>query len=172
MKKTFVLIGAILILTLTPLTALDCGVHLNAGIRPCMINVYVYQDAAFRIEFNDTFGAELGVDLMENFAYAPYFYFSPSLSLYAGGFYIAGGVLFNSSMNSLSDVYPWGELGWRFFDWQVGPGVGKLDIGLNVSPTIAVVDSEDPGAAAVGTIFTTLFSLLKLKVGFSWYLPL
>ena len=172
MKKIFVLIGVILVITLTPLTALDCGVNFNAGIRPSMVNVYVYEDVAFRMEFDDTFGTEIGVDLMENFAFAPYFYFSPYVSLYFDGFYLTGGILFHTRMNSFEDIYPWGEVGWRFGDWQMGPGIGNVDLALNISPTIALAETGDELGDALGSIFATIFNMLKLKVGFSWYLPI
>ena len=172
MKKTFLLIGAILILTLTPLAAIDFGVNFNAGVRSSLINPYVYENITFRAEFNDTFGAEIGVDMMENFLFSPYFYFAPTISLYAGGFYIAGGVLFHTRMNSISDVLPYGELGWRLGDWQMGPGIGNVDIGINISPTIALTDTGNAAGDALGSIFATLFNIFKLKVGFSWYLPI
>lgn len=172
MKKIFVLIGVILVITLTPLTALDCGVNFNAGIRPSMVNVYVYEDVAFRMEFDDTFGTEIGVDLMENFAFAPYFYFSPYVSLYFDGFYLTGGILFHTRMNSFEDIYPWGEVGWRFGEWQMGPGIGNVDLALNISPTIALAETGDELGDALGSIFATIFNMLKLKVGFSWYLPI
>ena len=172
MKKTFVLIGAILIITLTPLTALDIGVNFNAGVRPSIVNVYVYEDVAFRTVFDDTFGAEFGVDLMENFVFAPYFYFNPYISLYFDGFYITGGALFHTRLNSIEDVLPWGEVGWRFGDWQMGPGIGNIDVGLNFSPTIALSETGDELGDALGSIFATIFNVIKLKVGFSWYLPI
>ncbi|MBO4507242.1 MAG: hypothetical protein J5747_01230 [Spirochaetaceae bacterium] len=172
MKKRFILIGIILALVIAPVAAMDIGVNFNAGVRPSMVNVYLYEDVAFRMEFNDTFGAEVGVDLMENFAFAPYLYFSPYISFYADGFYLTGGVLFHTRMNSIEDVYPWGEVGWRFGDWQMGPGIGNVDVGVNISPTIALAETGDDLGDALGSIFATIFNMLKLKVGFSWYLPI
>ena len=172
MKKTFILIGIILGLVIVPAAAMDIGVNFNAGVRASLVNPYVYENVAFRMEFNDTFGAEVGIDLMENFVSSPYFYFSPMLSLYAGGFYIAGGLMFNSAMSTIEDMSFYAEMGWRFFDWQMGPGIGKLDVGLNISPTVYLTDSGDGLGDAIGSTFLTIMNILKLKVGFSWYLPI
>lgn len=172
MKKTFILIGIILIFTIAPAAALDYGVNFNAGVKQSFVNTYVYQDITFRFAFNDTFGAELGANLLESFVLSPHFYYAPMLRLYISHFYIDGGLIFYPDMKDAGDMLFFAGLGCTFGDWQLGPGIGNIDIGIECSPTPGIVASEDPGAAAVGSVFVTLFNIFKLKLGFSWYLPL
>ncbi len=172
MKKTLVIISILLILVITPAAALDFGVNFNAGVRPSMINVYTYQNVAFRMEFTESFGMEAGLDVMENYVYSPYFYFSPMLSLYFEGFYLAGGATFNSAMTSPSETAFYFETGFRFGDWQLGPGIGNVDVGFNFSPTVYNADTGDGVSDMISSVFGTIFNLFKLKIGFSWYLPL
>ncbi len=172
MKKTLVIAGIILILASVPVAALDYGINFNGGIKTSFVNPYVYEDVSFRMEFNDTFGAEIGLDVMENFQFSPYFYFCPMIGLYAGDFYINGGVMFFTTMTSPSEILFFGELGWRFADWQIGPGIGSIDTGISISPTIVMTNTGDGLGDAIGSSLLTIFNILKIKVGFSWYLPL
>ncbi|MCR4938566.1 MAG: hypothetical protein K5930_00490 [Treponemataceae bacterium] len=172
MKRKISMAALIIVVILAPVAAVDFGINLNAGLKQSLVNTYVFQDVAFRLEFNDTFGCDIGIDLMENFIYDPYFYFSPSLLLYAGHFYIKGGILFYPDIDLSSDsMLYYGQAGFTIGNWQMGPGIGTADIGIDFSPTISVVDSEDPAEAVIGSIFTTIFNIFKVKAGFSCYLP-
>lgn len=172
MKKTFIALGIILIFLAVPATALEMGINMDAGIRQSLVNTYIYENFTFRAEFNDTFGMEAGVDVLENFVFAPHFYFCPMLRLYASHFYINGGAMFFTTMSSLSDILFYGGLGFTFGNWQMGPGIGNVDLGLEISPTLGIIESEDQGAAALGSVFATIFNIFKIKAGFSWYLPI
>ncbi|MCR4714670.1 MAG: hypothetical protein K5751_09900 [Treponemataceae bacterium] len=172
MKKRVVLIAIIFVLAFTPIAALNYGVNFNVGAKQSIVNTYVYQEATFRLAFNDIFGVELGVNLLESFALAPHFFYSPTLRLYASHFYIDGGLMFYPTMKDAGDMTFFVGLGGTFGNWQIGPGIGNMDIGLECSPTPGIVEDDDQGKAAVGSVFMTLFNIFKLKAGFSWYLPI
>ena len=170
MKKTAVISLVILLFCAVAVSALEYGVNFNAGIKQSVVNTFLYQDVTFRLEFNDKCGADIGLEMMENFQCEPYFYLAPMLSLYAGHAYLGGGIF----------VYPdfydgipfFAELGGTFGNWQIGPGVGNIDIGFNVSTTVFTSNTGGGLGDALASIFGTLLNLPKLKIGFEWYLPL
>lgn len=178
MKKTAVISLVILLFCAVSVSALEYGVNFNAGMKHNFLNPFIYQDVTFRLEFNDKCGLDVGVDMMENFKCAPYFYLSPMLSLYAGHVYLGGGILY------VPDYYDqisfFGELGFTFGRWQIGPGIGNIDIGFNISPTFYKSDKEPQSDNLIGQIIESivlngggfLFNMPKLKIGFEWYLPL
>ncbi len=168
MKKTFIATGILIVFLLAPATAMDKGFNFDAGVKQSLVSTYVFQNITFRAEFNDTFGCEIGIDLLENFLYAPYFYLCPMMRLYASHFYINGGAMLSPSADGILFC---GGLGFTFGSWEMGPGIGNVDLGLEISPTLGMIDSDDAGAA-LGSIFITLFNIFKLKAGFSWYLPI
>ena len=170
MKKTFILSLVILLFCAVSVSALEYGVNFNAGIKQSVVNTFLYQDVTFRLEFNDKCGADIGVDMMENFQCAPYFYIAPMLSLYAGHAYLSGGIFLYPDF--YDEIPFFAEIGGTFGNWQIGPGIGNIDVGFNISTTVYTSNTGDGLGDALASIFGTLFNIPKLKIGFEWYLPL
>ena len=64
--------------------------------------------------------------------------------------------------------------GTTFGNWEWGKGYGGMDVGLELSPTfVSVAQDENTSAlgAALSSIFLTIFNMLKLNIGVTWYVP-
>ena len=156
-----------------PAFSFDYGINLNAGLAQSWINSYPYQNVTFKIETDSSLGVEAGMRFLENFSFVPHFYANPYIQLDAGHWYIGGGLMFPSDWSSDDEFLWFARTGFLVGNWDIGPGKGNIDFGLELSPTVYIVeDAENQLGNAIGTAFLTLFNIFKVNLGFSWYLPL
>lgn len=81
--------------------------------------------------------------------------------------------MFNNSMDSIDETSWFVRTGATFGNWSIGPGIGNIDIGLELSPTIFTDSSEEDALASIFiSLFGSVINTFKLNVGFDWYLPL
>ncbi len=156
-----------------PAFSFDYGINFNAGLDASLINIYPYENITFKIETDSSIGFEAGVRFLENFSFVPHFYTNPYIQFDAGHWYLGGGLMFPSDWSADDELLWFARTGFLVGNWDIGRGKGNIDIGLEISPTVYIVDeSEDDLGNAFGTLFGTLFNIFKVNLGFSWYLPL
>lgn len=170
MKKRFLLSFVLTTFFILPLSALEHGPVVSVGVQG-PVNVYPYESVAYKLMWED-FGIDFGLTILENPIYkCPLFSFEPGLNIYFGNFYIGGG-LFITNYNELQVQY-YARLGGIIGNWDLGPGKAGIDLGLSASPTVIVIDDEESAiGSAVGTVFATIFNIIKLNVGFTYYIPI
>jgi len=156
------------------------GMSFGGGLETSLLlRPYIYESTAFVIQPTEYFNADFGVRILLNpfkNSQEPFFYVLPTLNITFYHFYIGGGAFFDFTDSDM-------QVGWHarsgvvFGDWDWGTGKGNLNIGLSISPTVFIVDAEDSedssakAGAAIASIFTSLFNILKLEVGVTWFLP-
>lgn len=171
MKKRL-LAGIFFLASFLPLSAFDYGLNFNAGIDTSIINLYLYQNVTFKIQSEEKTGAEVGLRVLENASFSPHFYFNPFIQFDLSHWYVGGGLMLPSNMASSDDLLWFVRTGVLFGNWDMGSGKGDIDIGLELSPTIYIDEDAKDLGGALASIFGTIFNLVKLNVGFTWYLPL
>lgn len=85
-------------------------------------------------------------------------------------FYLSGGAFFYIYNNTVSieEISFYVRTGANFSSWQWGRGKGGMDIGLEFSPTFYIPNPENGLIMLLGT----MFNLIKLNVGVSYFLPM
>lgn len=155
-----------------PAFSFDYGINFNAGLDASLINIYPYENITFKIEADNSVGVEAGVRLLENFGFVPHFYANPYIQFDAGHWYLGGGLMFPTDWSPDDELLWFVRTGFLFGNWDIGRGKGNIDLGLELSPTVYIVDdAEDQLGSAIGSVFLTLFNIFKVNLGFSWYLP-
>lgn len=177
MKKLFItlLAGVLFIL---PLSAFEHGPEFGVGVVGS-IKPYTYESAAYKLKW-DNFAIDMGARVLENVVPSsnePIIMFEPGINIYTGTedaqFYLGGGMFVNIGRGTTETaISGYFRTGCTFGNWDWGTGKGGMDIGLEASPTIFIPDSENEAEVAVGAIFGTLFNILKLNVGVTYFLPL
>ena len=172
----------------TDSSGLEYGINFGAGVETSFIlKPYIYESTSFMIKPTENFSADLGVRVLFNTLKSskePLVYLLPTFTITFHHFYLGGGAFIdftdsNSEDNSNSIVSWQVRAGAVFGNWEWGPGIGNVDIGLSFSPTVIIAETSESdneaGAAlgaAIGSIFLTIFNIVKLNVGVTWFLPL
>lgn len=172
MKKRFILSALLVSLFIMPVCAVEHGPTFGAGFVG-MIKPYAYESVAYRIQ-SEKLGVDVGVRVLENIIYnpaEPFVSIEPCVNIFFGNFYIGGGLFIAPPMSEIAGFF---RTGYILGDWDWGPGKGGLDIGLELSPTVYVVDSDDDNVASeiIGTIFLSIFNICKFNIGVTYYIPL
>lgn len=177
MKKRFLIFLALITLSTVPLSAVEWGAQFGAGLDSSLVHVYTYESAAVKFTVNDYFKVDLGIRVLNDFfkkENSPFFFFMPTLNITVWHIYLGGGLCMSGKTDYGYDVIFQGRIGTTFGDWEWGQGVGGMDIGLELSPTVLTVSKEESDSAlgaALGSVFLSLFNMLKLNVGVTWYVP-
>lgn len=172
MKKRLILSALLASLFIMPVCAVEHGPTFGAGFVG-IVKPYVYESAAYKIQWEKV-GVDLGIRVLENIVYnpaEPFISLEPCVNIYFGNFYLGGGLFFASGLENFAGFF---RTGYILGDWDWGPGKGGIDIGLEASPTVYVVDSDDDNAASeiIGTIFLSIFNICKFNIGVTYYIPL
>ena len=175
MKKKFLIFLALISLSTVPLSAVEWGAQFGAGVDTSLVHVYTYESAAIKFTANDYFKVDLGIRILNDFfkeENSPFFFFMPTLNITVWHIYLGGGLCMSGKTDY--DVTFQGRVGTTFGNWEWGQGIGGMDIGLELSPTVLMVSADESDSAlgaALGSIFLTIFNMLKLNVGVTWYVP-
>lgn len=181
MKKIFLSFPFLIFAIFTPLFA-EQGILFDVGVESSvMLKPYIYEQVSYIYKWD--FGFFLGGDVrvMENIYKIsdsePIFYFMGGPCLGYKNYYFSGGVFFYNNMESIKDTFFYIRTGYRKNFWQWGIGKGGLDIALEVSPTLYIVDTEEDNdssaalGAGIASVFSSMLNLLKLNVGVTYLLP-
>ena len=177
MKKRFLIFLALISLSTVPLSAVEWGAQFGAGLDSSIVHIYPYESAAVRFTANDYFKVDLGVKILNDFfkeENSPLFFFMPTLNITVWHIYVGGGLCMSAKTDYGYDVIFQGRVGTTFGNWEWGPGIGGMDIGFELSPTVLMVSQDEnttATGAAIGSVFLSLFNMLKLSVGVTWYVP-
>lgn len=180
MKRLFLIFALFCSSTFGMLFANEQGILFDVGaLSSVVLKPYVYEQVSYNYKWD--FGLVAGVDLraMENILKNDgeaevYFGVGPCIGYKCA--YLSGGVLLNNRLQD-EKVSFYVRGGYRGSLWQWGKGKGGLDIALEVSPTLyaAQAESDDASAAAagsaIGTAFSSVFNLIKLNIGVTYFLP-
>lgn len=176
MKKRLLISVLAAVFFILPVSALDHGPTFGAGISGAM-KLYTNESFAYQLQW-DNFGVDMGVRLMQNIFYnpsEPFLYILPTVNIYIGSksakYYLGGGLFFTPSPLQEGLGYHV-RTGCLFGNWDWGEGICNMDIGLEMTPTIFYVNSEDKQEEAWGTLVGTLFNIFKINVGVIYMLPL
>lgn len=174
--KRIYVFAAVLFLVFTPLCAeknIKQGMNFNGGLTASYMTFFTYENIGYKIGFYESqIEIEGGVRLLENFLFDPYFYYCPYIQIYAENFYLGAGFL--SSVSGVEDnLHTYlVRLGWLVGNWQMGKGTGNMDIGVEISPTIFFDPyCKYPGSGILEVGKSTVANMIKLNVGFNYYLP-
>lgn len=169
MKRRFLLLAVLLSGLMLPAAAMDFGIETSAGAEG-MIKLYTFENIAFKMNFESNFSFDIGCRFTENIlktSREPAIYFAPGINLYYYNYYLGGGAFLAANQQPSFFLRTGGVFG----DWDWGPGKGNMIIGAVFSPTIYAPDTGDAASDAIGGIIGTIFNIVKLEVGVSWYLP-
>lgn len=177
MKKTFIALATLLFSVLAPIFANEHGFKFEAGaLSSIMLKPYVYEQVGYSYKWDSGFFVGGDIRVSENIIPSSkaeaiaYFMAGPTIGY--KNFYLSGGAFFYNNMTSIKDTYFYVRTGASFSPWQWGIGKGGMNIGLEFSPTLYITDSENGLEAGFGTLFGSMFNLIKLNVGVTYYLPL
>lgn len=175
MKKRLLISLLTAIFFVLPASALDhgpvFGTSLSGSIKP-----FANESVGYKLQW-DNFALDMGLKVEENLIcnpQEPIVYLAPTINLYFGGdsakYYLGGGLFFlpTAEMQMLGYV----RTGCEFGNWQWGPGIGNMDIGIELSPTVFIPESENAWGTFVGTLVGTFLNFFKLEVGVTYMLPL
>jgi hypothetical protein len=107
----------------------------------------------------------------------PIVYLIPFADFWLKHWYLGGGAIFQVPMGSDFTVVPLVHTGWNVGMWECGQGRIGIDLGVEFSPTVSLIESsgeepEDALGDALGSVFTTIFNAIKINLGVCWLLPL
>ena len=177
MKKRLLILFTVISLSAMPLAAVEYGVVLGAGLDSSFVHIYPYESAAFKTSFNDIFSVDVGIRVLDNFSKdtnAPLFFFMPTINFTIWHFYIGGGLCMSGKTQYDYDVIFQLRTGSTFGNWKWGEGYGGMDVGIEISPTIVTVSQDEDttaAGAAIGSVILSMFNMLKLNIGVTWYIP-
>lgn len=177
MKKKSIALATLLFSVLAPIFANEHGFKFETGaLSSIMLKPYVYEQVGYSYKWDSGFFAGGDIRFLENIIPSskeePIVHFMCGPTFGYKNFYLSGGAFFYNNMTSIKDTYFYARTGISFSPWQWGKGNGGMDIGLEISPTLYIPDSEDELEAGLGALFGSLFNLIKLNVGVTYYLPL
>lgn len=176
MKKFFLLVMVLFVL---------CSAYSEGGILvgadldiSFAEKPYVSEILAYKYTFKNDFGLSAGLRLTENIIREENeaaIYFMPYVDIFLSSFYLGGGILMSSELSDPSISYMI-HTGVSFGDYEWGPGLGCVNIGVEVSPMLYYVASEtddtgDQIGAAIGTGLLTVLNLFKIYAGVTYFLP-
>lgn len=174
MKRKFIISLLLTTFFVLPLSAFEHGPVIGGGIVGAM-KPYAYESLAYKMDW-DYVDLDFGVRVLENVLYntnEPLISLEPGINVYFGSnkasYYVGGG--FFIAPGFTSDIAGYFRTGCTFGDWDWGKGQGGMDIGLEMSPTICYLESDDELGTAIGSIFGTIFNIVKLNIGVTYFIP-
>lgn len=174
MKKTGILAALVIALSSLPVFSLEQGLVLGGGVDATLVGVFPYESVSYKITADNGIGVDLGCRIVENFIGNTNIFFNPTINFVTNKFYLGTGYIFYPGMTSLENLFTL-RTGYTFGGWEWGQGIGNMNIGAEYSPIFTIMDADDDDesglGAALGSVFMTLFSLIKIEVGVSWTLP-
>lgn len=179
MKKSILAIIALISLSSASLAAVEFGAVFGAGIDSSLVHIYPYESAAVQMKVNDYFKTDVGVRILNDFSAfkdetVPFFFFMPTINITVWHIYLGGGLCMSGKTDYGYDIIFQLRTGATFGNWEWGQGIGGMDVGLELSPTVLKVsqdESTSAAGAAIGSIFLSLFNMIKLNIGVTWYVP-
>lgn len=154
--------------------ATEFGIYIGADLsESVMLKTYIAEDLNVMFRFTNGIALDGGVRIVENIIRndpEPYVYIIPCLDFRYKHFYIGGGVLLPVG-DSMEPSF-FARIGGAFGDWNWGPGKGEMNIGVEVSPMLYWISTDDSIGSAFGSVFATIFNCVKIDVGVKWFLPI
>lgn len=177
MKKRFLISLLLAGLFVLPASALEFqhGPIVNLGVVGS-VKPYVYESIGYKLDWNYV-GLDADLRILENVMYnkeEPFFYLEPTLNLYLGALpfstYLGIGAIISPKWIEL--VEPYFRFGALAGGWNWGEGIGSIDVGCEISPTIVYSEGPDELGTAIGTVFLSLLNFCKFNVGVSYFVPI
>lgn len=179
MKKKSIVLATLLFSVLAPIFANEHGFKFGlGGLSSIMLKPYTYEQVGYSYKWDSGFFAGGDIRFLENIIPSSkeepivHFMFGPTFGY--KNFYLSGGAFFfiHNNTVSIEEISFYVRTGASFSPWQWGKGKGGMDIGLEFSPTLYIPNSESGLESGLVVLFGTLFNLIKLNVGVTYYLPL
>ena len=155
------------------------ALHVSVDACASLLKFYAAESLSYKYGFRNGIGLSAGLRVMENIfrtSQEPYIYLIPYADFWYKHWYLGAGVLFDIPSNT--DPLPVVHTGWNFGQWECGLGRIGIDFGLELSPTVYIVESTGEGSMgdalgeAFGSVFGTILNVIKINLGVSWLLPL
>lgn len=149
------------------------GLTFNAGFTGSYMTFFTYENIGYvyyPAEWEN--GIEIGVRLLENYLFDPYFYYCPYLQIDTRAGYVGLGLL--NSVSALEDNIHkmFLRLGLYVGEFKIANGLGKIDVGLEISPTIFFDPyCKYPGSTILSSRKAAFVNQFKINMGFSYWLP-
>ncbi|MBP5568010.1 MAG: hypothetical protein J6X54_02165 [Treponema sp.] len=177
MKKRLLISLMTLGLFATPLSAYQHGITLNGGAAiSCIASPFLYEEIGYKFLADNNIGFTIGARATEDLFFPSdlkFLYISPYVELDLANYYLAGGItLSTGTISSDALAIPFIKTGCTFGNWEWGPGIGNIDIGIDLTATMlwSVIEQGDVGAAISGSLLS-IFNFAHLYVGVTWFLP-
>ncbi|MBR5646452.1 MAG: hypothetical protein IKX23_07445 [Treponema sp.] len=178
MKKRLFIISMMIFLASSSVAAFESGFTFSGGLQGSFIcKFYTNECISYKMFFDENTKIGLSIDVSSTQNLIPtssseqIVYFDTGLAFYCYDVYLGGGVFFLK--NQSPSFYM--KTGYDFGNWDWGPGKGFVYLGMIVSPTFVVVDSDGSAEGAVGSVFGTTFgsllNMIKIECGVRYYLP-
>lgn len=177
MKKYTISLSILLFSIFIPLCANEHGFKFEVGAAVSVIGKpYINEQVGYSYKWDNGFFLGGDIRISENIVRTskaePVVYFMGGPTLGYKIYYLSGGALFHNSMASIKDTSFYIRSGLNFSPWQWGAGKGGINVGLELSPTVYLVEGDNDLGAALGSVITTVLNIVKLNIGVTYFLPL
>ncbi len=154
------------------------GIHVGVDFCSSLIKWYLAENISYKYGFRNGIGLSAGVRVMENIIKAsnePLIYVTPFADFWYKHWYFGGGAIMDTTFSTKPTFFV--HTGWNLGQWQCGLGRIGINIGLELSPTVVLLETEgeDVGSglgAALASAFGTIINVPKINLGVAWLLPL